>query len=64
MIKEKKNFINIKIKQDLFSDIKKQKNKKHKILDFIKKKNENNDNLKKKSKFLFKNILKFFTMHS
>ena len=63
MIKEKKNFVDIEIKQDSFSDIKEQKNKKCKILNFIKKKNENNDNLKKKSKFLFKNISKIFVIH-
>ena len=63
MIKEKKNFVDVEIKQNSLSDIKEQKNKKCKILDFIKKKNENNDDLKKKSKSFFKNISKFFTIH-
>ena len=63
MIKKKKDFVNVKIKQNSLSDIKEQKNKKCKILNFIKKKNENNDNLKKKSKSFFKNISKFFVIH-
>ena len=64
MIKERKKFINVKIKQNLLFNIKKQKDKKYKILDFIEKKNKNkNNDLKKKSKFFFKNILKFSAMH-
>ena len=64
MIKKKKDFVNVKIKQDSLLNIKEQRDKKHKILDFIEKKNKNkSDNLKKKSKSLFKNISKFFAIH-
>ena len=38
IIKEKKDFIDVEIKQNSFFNIKKQKNKKCKILNFIKKK--------------------------
>ena len=53
IIKEKKGFINVEIKQDSLFNIKEQKNKKCKVLDFIEKKNKNkDDDQKKKANFL------------
>ena len=57
-------FFNIKIKQNLLFNIKEQKNKNHKILNFIeKKKQKQKQQFKKKSKFFFKNISKFCTTY-